>query len=217
MRGGEPADAPGRAGDSADAVAFGRPLPRAFYARHVVKVARGLLGRLLVHETTSGVIAGRIVEVEAYRGAGDPASHAWRGRTPRNRVMFGAPGHAYVYFTYGIHHCVNVVAESAGQAAAVLVRALEPVAGTDLMALARGPMPFARLGRGPGCVAVALGLTRAHDGLDLTQGPLWISDLPPRRGGLRVSTSPRIGIRLATTRLWRMFLAGSPSVSGAPR
>ena len=196
---------------------LGRPLPREFYARHVVRVARGLLGRLLVHETSDGVIAGRIVEVEAYRDAGDPASHAWRGITPRTRMMFDAPGHAYVYFTYGMHHCVNVVAEPRGCAAAVLVRALEPVAGMELMMRERGSMPRERLARGPGCVTRALGLTRAHDGLDLTRGPLWISNLAPRRGGHRVTTSPRIGIRRAREREWRFFLAGSSFVSGAPR
>ena len=192
---------------------FGQPLPRAFYARHVVQVARGLLGRLLVHETPHGVIAGRIVEVEAYRGAGDPASHAWRGTTPRNRVMFGEPGHAYVYFTYGMHHCVNVGAEPAGRAAAVLVRALEPVAGIELMIRARGAVPLERLARGPGCVTRALGLTRAHDGLDLTRSPLWISDVSPQRAGHRVTSSPRIGIRLARERKWRFFFAGSTFVS----
>lgn len=196
---------------------FGAPLPRAFYARNVVQVARGLLGRLLVHDTPGGVIAGRIVEVEAYRGASDPASHAWRGTTPRNRVMFGAPGHAYVYFTYGMHHCVNVGAEPAGRAAAVLVRAIEPVAGIELMMRARGSLPRERLARGPGCLTRALGLTRAHDGLDLTRGPLWISDLPPRRAGHRVTASPRIGIRRAREREWRFYLAGSAFVSARPR
>ncbi len=196
---------------------FGAPLPRAFYARHVVQVARGLLGRLLVHETPNGVIAGHIVEVEAYRGAGDPASHAWRGTTPRNRVMFGEPGHAYVYFTYGMHHCVNVVAEPAGRAAAVLVRALAPVAGIELMVRARGPLKREQLARGPGCVTRALGLTRAHDGLDLTRGPLWISDRSPQRAGHRVTASARIGIRFAREREWRFFLAGSPFVSARPR
>ena len=182
-----------------------------------MQVARSLLGRLLVHDTPQGVIAGRIVEVEAYRGAGDPASHARRGTTPRNRVMFGAPGFAYVYFTYGMHHCVNVGAEPEGRAAAVLVRALEPVAGIDLMMRARGTMPLERLTRGPGCVTRALGLTRAHDGLDLTRGPLWISGLAPRRAGHRVTASPRIGIRLAREREWRFFLAGSAFVSARPR
>lgn len=183
----------------------------------MVQVARGLLGRLLVHDTPAGTIAGRIVEVEAYRGSGDPASHAWRGSTPRNRVMFGAPGHAYVYFTYGMHHCVNVGAEPEGRAAAVLVRALEPAAGIELMMRARGDVPRERLARGPGCVTRALGLTRAHDGVDLTRGPLWISDLAPRRAGHRVTSSARVGIRHARERQWRFFLAGSAFVSARPR
>ena len=193
----------------------GRPLPRAFYARHVVTVARALLGRLLVHDAPEGRTAGRIVEVEAYRGTGDPASHAWRGETPRTRVMFGAPGHAYVYFTYGMHHCLNVVAEPEGSAAAVLVRALEPSAGLGLMARRRGSKPRDWLMRGPGCVAEALGLTRAHDGLDVVRGPLWISDLAPSRSGKRIGASRRVGIRRGVERRWRFFLIGHPCVSGA--
>jgi DNA-3-methyladenine glycosylase len=183
---------------------WGEPLPRAFYARDVVQVARA-------HDR---VLAGRIVEVEAYRGADDPASHAFRGPTPRTRVMFGAPGHAYVYFTYGMHHCLNVVAERDGVAGAVLLRAAEPVSGADVMAERRGGVPRVRLMRGPGCLAQALGLTRLHSGVDLTADALWISNLPPRRRGRRIASGPRIGIRLAADRPWRFFLAGDPCVSG---
>ncbi len=196
---------------------FGRPLPRAFYARGVVSVARALLGRVLIHATDAGVTAGRIVEVEAYRGPGDPASHAWRGKTPRTAIMFGAPGHAYVYFTYGMHHCFNVVAEGVGIPAAVLVRACEPIAGLELMERRRGPVPRERLLRGPGCVARALGIDLTHDGLDLTRPPLWISDRDPVRHGRRIARSARIGIRRATEREWRFFLAGDPCVSGTQR
>ena len=192
---------------------LGRPLPRAFYRRHVVRVARGLLGRLLVHDAPEGRSVARIVEVEAYRGTRDPASHAWRGETPRTRVMFGPPGRSYVYFTYGMHHCLNVVAEPEGIAAAVLVRAAAPVDGLELMRARRGAVPSERLLRGPGCVAQALGLTRAHDGLDLVAGPLWISDLAPIRGRRRIGVGPRIGIRRAVERPWRFFLLGHPCVS----
>ena len=195
---------------------LGRPLPRSFYARDPVLVARAVLGRLLVHGAADGLVAGRIVEAEAYRGADDPASHAFRGRTSRNAVMFGPAGHTYVYFSYGMHHCLNLVTGSEGRASAVLVRALEPVAGLQLMRARRGVAESARLASGPGNVARALGLTRAHDGLDLVSGPLWLSDLPPRRGGRRVARGPRIGIQAGLDRDWRCFLAGHPCVS-APR
>jgi DNA-3-methyladenine glycosylase len=199
----------------------GRPLPRAFYARDPVIVARAVLGRLLVHDSPQGRVSGLIVEAEAYRGADDPASHAHRGRTARNAAMFGEPGHTYVYFTYGMHHCLNLVTGTAGRASAVLVRALEPVEGDELMREWRGAGATPRLAQGPGNVARALGLTRAHDGLDLVSGPLWLSDLPPRRGGRRVARGPRVGIRVALDREWRCFLEGHPCVSApagaAPR
>lgn len=195
----------------------GRPLPRAFFARPARVVARALLGRVLVHESPNGRASGRIVEVEAYRGRHDPASHAFRGPTPRNRVMFGPPGHAYVYFTYGMHHCVNVVCEERGTAAAVLIRAAEPIEGIERMIGRRGVEEPARLMRGPGCVARALGLELRHDGLDLTRGPLWVSEAPPERAGFPIARSPRIGIRLGTEWPWRFYLAGHPCVSGTPR
>ncbi|MEK7329254.1 MAG: DNA-3-methyladenine glycosylase [Candidatus Eisenbacteria bacterium] len=196
-----------------------RPLPRRFYARPPVAVARALLGRLLVRDSPRGPrgrLIGRIVEVEAYGGARDPASHAFRGETARNRTMFGPPGHAYIYLSYGVHHCLNVVTGSAGRAAAVLIRALEPIAGLDAMARRRGVRDPKRLTRGPGCVARALGLTRTHDGLDLTRGPLWLTDHAPRRQGRRIARSARIGISRAEARRWRFFLAGHPCVSGRP-
>lgn len=195
----------------------GRPLPRAFYARDPVVVARAILGRLLVHDSPRGRVSGIVVEAEAYRGADDPASHAYRGLTARNAAMFGAAGHAYVYFTYGMHHCLNLVTGRAGAPSAVLVRALEPVDGEPLMRERRGAVPADRLARGPGNVARALGLTRAHDGLDLVGGTLWLADLPPRRRGLRVARGPRIGIRAGLERDWRCWLQGHPCVSGPGR
>ncbi len=191
------------------------PLPREFYARPAFRVARALLGRVLVHDVPEGQMAGRIVEVEAYRGASDPASHAFRGPTPRNRVMFGEPGHAYVYFTYGMHHCLNVVCEPAGHAAAVLIRAFEPLVGVEPMRARRGVEESERLGRGPGCVAQALGLDRSHDGLDLSAGPLFIAEAPPERSSHRIVAGPRIGIRVGLERDWRFWLAGHPCVSAS--
>lgn len=196
----------------------GRPLPRAFYARGPVTVARALLGRLLVREAPGGRgarVIGRIVEVEAYGGARDAASHAYHGETARTRTMFGPPGHAYVYLIYGMHHCLNVVTGGNGRASAVLIRALEPVAGLETMARRRGVRDADRLARGPGCVGQALGLTRAHDGLDLTRGPLWLADVPPRRQGRRIARGPRIGISRAAECPWRFFLAGHPCVSAS--
>jgi DNA-3-methyladenine glycosylase len=190
------------------------PLPRAFYERSPLLVARGVLGRILVRSEARSLRAGRIVEVEAYRGADDPASHAYRGRSPRNEVMFGRAGHAYVYFTYGMHHCLNLVTGPLGKAEAVLVRAIEPLLGVEAMTRCRGGAPLERLGRGPGCVAEALGLDRRQNGLDLTQGPLWIADLPAEREGYPLARGPRIGISVARERPWRFYLAGHPSVSG---
>jgi len=191
-------------------------LPRAFYARDALAVARALLGRVLECEI-GGHVSGRIVEVEAYRGARDPASHAFRGETPRNRVMFGPAGHAYVYFTYGLHHCLNVVCGREGVAAAVLLRALEPLEGLDLAAARRGTDDLRRLMRGPGCVAQALGLTREQNGLDLVSGPLRVLDEPARREGRRVASGPRIGISVGTEHAWRFWLEGHPGVSARGR
>lgn len=190
-----------------------RPLSRRFYARPPEVVARALLGRLIVRDTRTTRLVARIVEVEAYGGATDPASHAWRGETPRNRTMFGPPGHLYIYFTYGMHHCMNVVTGPAGAASAVLIRALEPVSGLAAMARRRGVMAPERLARGPGCVTRALGLTGRDDGADLTRGPVWLPARPPRRGGRPIARGPRIGISRAVGRRWRFFLAGHPCVS----
>ena len=196
---------------------LGRPLPRRFYERSAVDLARAVLGRLLVSDGPAGRVGGIIVETEAYRGTRDPASHAWRGPTPRTRVMFGPPGHAYVYLIYGAHLCLNLVAEPEGRAAAVLVRALAPCVGVELMRRRRGGVAAERLARGPGNLGRALGLTRGSDGADLTRGPLWLSDLPPRRSGHRVAAGPRIGIRRGVERRWRFYLEGHPCVSGPRR
>jgi DNA-3-methyladenine glycosylase len=194
--------------------ALDRPVPRSFYDRPVLRIARDVLGRVLVHDAPDGRVAGRVVEVEAYRGPLDPASHAYRGMTPRNRVMFGPPGYLYVYFTYGMHHCLNLVCAREGSAEAILIRALEPLIGIERMAARRGVSIPWRIARGPGCVAQALGLDLAHNGADLTRGPVWLADAPPRRLGLRIARGPRIGIRVGVDLPWRFYLDGHPCVSG---
>lgn len=193
-------------------------LPSAFFARRADRVARALLGRVLVHEDPRlGRITGRIVETEAYRGVLDPASHAYRGRTKRSAVMFGPPGFTYVYFTYGMHHCLNLVCEREGRAAAVLIRAVEPLEGVEGMRARRGDRATGDLARGPGCVAAAFGLTREHDGLDLADGPVGVLLARPVRGRRLVASGPRVGIRVGLDRAWRFWLAGHPSVSGPRR
>ena len=184
------------------------PLPRRFYARPTVEVAHDLLGKLLVRGTGGGTQLSRIVEVEAYLGERDAASHARRGPTPRAAIMFGPPGFLYVYLVYGMHHCMNVVTETDGMAGAVLLRAAAP-----LEAAPRGPRALA----GPGKLCAGLGITRRDNGLDLTAGAgLYLADdgaTPPRR-----ASSARIGVAYAgawAARKLRFFVAGSPYVSRA--
>jgi DNA-3-methyladenine glycosylase len=186
-----------------------------------LRVAHNLLGALLVHETAEGTTSGRIVEVEAYRGPADQAAHSKNGhRSPRNEVMYGPPGHAYVYFVYGMHHCVNVVTQRVGVPEAVLIRALEPVDGIELMRLRRGlpDAPAWRLCRGPGALCQAMGISRAGNGGDLLDGPLRLL-LGAPVAAARVARGPRIGVAYAgadALRPWRFALRDSPAVS-APR
>ena len=194
-------------------------LPRAFYLRPTLRVARALLGQLLVHETAEGTTAGRIVEVEAYRGPADRAAHSAGGhRSPRNEAMWGPPGHAYVYFVYGMHHCMNVVCQRLGMPEAVLIRALEPVRGEALMRRRRklAHAPSWRLCRGPGALCQAMGIGRAENGADLVRGPLRVVEAPPVPGG-RIVRTPRIGVAYAgddAARPWRFAVWDSPAVSG---
>jgi DNA-3-methyladenine glycosylase len=198
----------------------GRPLSRAFFARDPRRVARELLGKVLVRQTEREFLAARIVEVEAYLGEKDPAAHAAAGRTARNAVLFGPPGHAYVYFIYGNHYCLNVSCEAEGKAGCVLFRALEPLFGVEDMARNRGvkvwslgDLPY--LTSGPGRLAEAFAITRARDnGCDLTSAAsgLWIADFGDRPRHIRVT--PRIGISKASDKRLRYLVEGSPFVSG---
>jgi len=186
-------------------------LPRRFYARDSLVVAPELIGCTLVRRDEHGSIGGLIVEVEAYRGGDDPASHAYRGETPRTRSMFGPPGRAYVYFIYGMHHCLNVVTGPAGVGQAVLVRALAPTVGLARWRAQSPDVPLLRAAAGPGLAARGLGLTRADDGLDLL-GPALV--VRPRRGPAPpVASGPRIGLSRAREQPWRFWWEGHPSVS----
>ncbi len=188
-------------------------LPREFFSRDPVRLARDLLGRFLFYRTPEGLLAGRIVETEAYTGGTDPASHAFRGPTARNAVMFGPAGRAYVYFSYGMHYCLNVTAERPGQPGAVLLRALEPLAGIEVMRGRGDRGPETRLLSGPGKIGRAFGLTLQDNGRDFTRGPLGISAGLPV-ADRQVAASPRIGISRAVEFPYRFALIGSRSVSG---
>jgi DNA-3-methyladenine glycosylase len=195
-----------------------RILPRDFYDRPTLEVARALIGKVLVHRTSEGVAAGMIVETEAYIGEDDPACHAAPGPTPRNAPLYGPPGVAYVYLNYGLHYLVNAVTEAAGRPAAVLIRALEPLDGIELMARRRAAggrrLDTAALCRGPGNLSRALGITLAQNRLSLTGSALRVEDRGLTAG--RVVWGPRIGIRVAVERPWRCHLDGNSSVSGGP-
>lgn len=189
-----------------------RVLPRAFYARDSRMVAPDLLNKLLVRE--DGRVA-RIVEVEAYEGAIDPGSHAYRGETPRNRTMFAGPGLLYVYFTYGMHWCANAVCGDVGSGVAVLLRAAEPVAGLDLMWSERLRARKERdLCSGPAKLCQAFGIDRAFDGADLVRRDRGVAiaddgTAPPKRPG----RSTRIGLTAGVEHPWRWFVEGNPNVS----
>jgi DNA-3-methyladenine glycosylase len=192
-----------------------RILGRSFYKRHPSTVARQLLGKILVRQLDGVTLSGRIVETEAY-SSDDPASHAYRGRTERNRALFGEPGHAYVYFTYGMHFCLNVVARRGKPAGGVLIRAVEPLEGIDEMKRRRHTVRLRDLMSGPGKVAQALAITQSLYGTDLTRcGALYIADTGA--SPLSAARTPRIGIRAGKDKLWRYVIKGSPFVSGPAR
>jgi DNA-3-methyladenine glycosylase len=196
-----------------------RPLNRAFFNRDPRRVARELLGKILIRQASRTRLTARIVEVEAYLGEKDPAAHSAAGNTARTAVLFGPPGHAYVYFIYGNHYCLNVSCEPEGRAGGVLFRALEPLSGMDEMARARdieihGPEDVRKLTSGPGRLCEAFGITRARDnGCDLTSAVsgLWIGEDGFRARAIR--TTHRIGISKAADKPWRYLLDGNPFVS----
>jgi len=194
-------------------MAFGRILKRAFYARPTIDVARDLLGKVIVHGPTAGII----VETEAYLGGDDLASHSARGITSRTRVIFGPPGHAYVYFVYGMYECLNIVCEPDGRPGCVLVRALEPVAGLEIM---RRRRPAVRkpeaLANGPGKLTLALGISRAQNGADLTHGRLVVRETDRPRT-FEIQVTRRIGISQCAELPLRFLVAGNPFVSRIPR
>lgn len=192
-------------------------LPRAFFERPTLEVARDLLGRRLVRRVRGRRISGRIVEVEAYIGEDDQASHASVGRTARNAVMYGPPGYAYVYMIYGQHHCLNIVTEPEGFPAAILIRALEPEEGLSWIARRRPGIPMRDWLRGPGRVCAGLGIDRTFNGHDLCapDAQLWIEVGEPVPDD-QVVTGPRVRVRgdlLARTRPWRFYIRDHPCVS----
>lgn len=189
-----------------------KALPRDYYARKVNRVARELIGCRLVHDGVDGVI----VETEAYN-RNDPACHAYRGETERNRVMFGPPGRAYVYFTYGMHHLLNIVCEQEGEPAAVLIRALEPGEGIERMRSRRAPVRQLRqLANGPGKLCQALAIDMDQNGRLVYRGTLKIFPPDTEWQGTGIVTTPRIGIRVGTRRKWRYCAAGSSFLSRKP-
>jgi DNA-3-methyladenine glycosylase len=201
----------------------GAPISREFYLDPPDRIARKLLGKLLVR--TAGAeetMIGRIVEVEAYFGEADPAAHTFAGKTARNAVLFGPPGHAYVYFVYGMHFCLNVSCEREGRAGCVLLRALEPICGLEAMAIARGLAAHGTLRpgskaltSGPGRLCQAFGVTRARDnGADLTSSASELQIQDDRFLAQDVRVTPRIGISKDAARPARYVLAGNPCVSG---
>jgi len=204
---------------------FSVKLPRPFYDRPTLDVARDLIGKVLVHNRRGVVTSGVIVEVEAYIGEADPACHAAPGPTRRNEPLYGVPGHAYVYLNYGIHALVNVVTEAHGSPAAVLIRALDPIDGVAVMRRRRARAMKGRrsrpdrsalmqheLCRGPGNLTMAMGITLAENRLDLLGDRLYVDDRGLRTGD--IAWGGRIGIRVGTEHPWRAWVSGHPAVSG---
>ena len=188
-----------------------RILKRGFYNRPTLSVAKDLIGKYLVVKNRRRVLSGKIVETEAYVGSKDPACHASKGMTARNKVMFGPPGHAYIYFTYGMYHCLNLVTEKEGFPAAVLIRALEPKEGIESMIKRRKTKNIKNLTSGPGKLCQALGLDRSLNGEDLCSGKIWVDDRGEKTE--TIESASRIGITSGKNRKWRFYIRGSQFVS----
>jgi DNA-3-methyladenine glycosylase len=203
-----------------------RRLRRAELPSDTIALARFLVGKVVVHELAEGRVSGRIVETEAYP-PGDPAGHHFRGPTPRIRSMYLAPGHAYVFFNYGAHFMLNVSGEAAGTAGGILIRAVEPLEGIELMKKHRNCGEMLGLTRGPGRLAAAFQIDRGHDGMDLcSKGKLWLGEIVSgkksgaagvERGAAAIGKTVRIGITRAADHLLRFYELGNPFVSGPKR
>jgi DNA-3-methyladenine glycosylase len=195
-----------------------KKLKREFYTRNLLLVARELLGKILVKKSGGKILSGKIVEVEAYHGDFDQASHAFKGKTKRNEVMFNEGGFLYVYFTYGAHFCANVVVGKKEKGIAVLIRAIEPVQGIEIMVQNRFGRKLENdkekynLTYGPGKLCKALGINKLHNGIDLTGNEIFILDQPKLRSK-EIGVSKRIGITRAVDLQWRFFIKGNPFVS----
>jgi len=188
-------------------------LPRSFYMRDTLTVARELLAKHLVRRVGESELVGRIVEVEAYGGADDPASHAYRGMTPRNQVMFGKGGIAYVYFTYGKHYCFNVTTEKEGVPGAVLIRALQSVSGIEMMQKNREVKTLRDLTNGPGKLTQAMSITKKQNGLDLARSRELFIFKPRVKDDFKVASARRIGIRVGAEKPWRFYIKNNKFVS----
>jgi len=189
-------------------------LPFSFYNRPVLHVAKDLLGKILLRKQNGKILSGKIVETEAYHETNDPSCHAHRGKTRRNAVMFGPPGHLYVYFTYGMHYCMNVVAEAEGIAAAVLIRALEPLSGIELMKSRRDEKFKEKdLCNGPAKLCQAFAITTKENGISLLENKIWIAD-SELVSSKQIAVSPRIGISSGQELPWRFYLKDNHFVSG---
>lgn len=186
-------------------------LSREFFSRPTLEVAVELLGKVLIFDNGDEQLGGRLVEVEAYIGEDDPACHAFRGKTPRNAIMYGPAGYLYVYFTYGNHYMLNLVTENEGFPAAVLLRGLEPLYGIEKMRHNRGIDKLTEIANGPGKLAKALGITTAHKGLDITGDTFYLYDDKSSVG--EIWRSPRIGLNDGKNKLWRFFIGNNPHVS----
>jgi DNA-3-methyladenine glycosylase len=191
----------------------GEKLSRTFYSQPTLEVARNILGKFFVRKINEKILAGRIVEVEAYHQDGDRASHSFRGKTARNEVMFGESGYLYVYFTYGMHFCMNIVTEEKDVGAAVLIRAIEPIVGIEMMKKNRGEkIQLHNLTNGPAKCCQAFSIARSENGTDLSGNEIYILDAP-RISNSFIERSMRIGINDSVELLWRFFIKGNQFVS----